>query len=364
MKTPKRILVAHADAHTRRMLTMLLVESGLIVQAVEPETDAVTLLRGGPFDLALIGHLEPSDDLFALSIPLRELQPDLPIVMLLPQLELPLVVQGIRHGLTDVLPLRNDPKPVVRRILSLVGVDVDVEPTAAELAEVEATLSQLDPRLEIPPVDAEIAAQRERLWRGLRELHLEREVIAAAQMGMDEKARMLSADREQLRQDREKFAGEIAELKAEGEAIDCEWRDLENHRAALEIDRKNLARFEADLREREARFREQPASPPPPRATGSPREHEAAWDELRRARAAFAAERAVFRDDRMALADLDQQIHRRETQLKDLGEQVQDLDRKRRGLPLPPPKAFAKPAMAGPVPRKPGLFKSFLGGRT
>jgi DNA-binding response OmpR family regulator len=361
MKTPKRILVAHADAHTRRVLTMLLVESGLSVQAVEPEAAAVTNLQSEPFDLALIGHLTPSDDLFALTVPLRKLQPELPIVMLVPELELPVVVQGIRHGLTDVLPLRTDPKPVLRRIMTLVGYESYGEPTPAELAEVEATLAQLDPAVAAEPLDMETAGHRERLWKALRELHLEREIIAAAQAGMDEKARLLGADRRRLREERVIFAAELAELKSEGEDLDRLWAELDDQRKSLEQDRESLAQCERELRSREQAVNEAQTTPPiPPRVPGTQRELEAEWDELERAKSMFAAERAIFRDERMLLADMDRQIHEKEERVKALGDQIKDLDRQRRGLPPPPPKGFPKPKIT--AVRKPGLFRSLLGG--
>lgn len=367
MKNPKRILVAHADAHTRRILTMLLVESGLSVQAVEPETEAVNTLKGEVFDLALIGHVTPSDDLFALCAPLRELHPDLPIVMLLPELELPTVVQGIRHGLTDVLPLRTDPKPVLRRIMTLVGIENYGEPTAAELAEVEATLAQLDPSIAAESIDAETAEHRERLWKGLRELHLEREIIAAAQAGMDEKARLLGEDRRKLRAEKAAFAAEVEALKVDAGELDRAWSEFEQERKAFEIERRSLDQCEQDLRRREEQIKDQAMTVPPMpimRASGTQRELEAQWDRLERAKSSFEAERAMFRDERMLLADLDRQIRRREEQLRDLGEQVKDLDRKRRGLPPPPPKAFANSGLSKPLARKPGLFKSLLGGGT
>ena len=367
MKNPKRILVAHADAHTRRILTMLLVESGLSVQAVEPETEAVNNLNGESFDLALIGHVAPSDDLFALSVPLREMQPDLPIVMLLPELELPVVVQGIRHGLTDVLPLRTDPKPVLRRIMTLVGIENYGEPTAAELAEVEATLAQLDPSIATEAVDVETAEHRERLWKGLRELHLEREIIAAAQAGMDEKARLLGEDRRQLLDEKAAVALEVEELKAEGRELDGEWVELERQRKSLQSDRNNLEQFEQDLRRREAAVSDQKMTVPPMpilRSSGTEQELKTEWDRLERAKSSFAAERAMFRDERMLLSELDDKIRKKEELLRNLGEQVKDLDRKRRGLPPPPPKAFAKAGLPkGPV-RKVGLFKSLLGDST
>lgn len=365
MKNPKRILVAHTDAHTRRMLTMLLVESGLTVQAVEPEVAAVTSVSGEPFDLALLGQLTLDDELFQLAPPLRAAQPDLPIVMLLPELQLPLVVQGIRHGLTDVLPLRTDPKPVIRRIMTLVGLAPDIEPSAAELAEVEATLAQLDPELEIPVIDQEVVEQRDRLWKGLRELHLERELIAAAQAGMDEKARLLSEERRGLRRDRENLLAEVADFQAEGAELDEAWREVAQQQKAIRQERENLAEIERDLRQREiaTAAHARPPFPVPSRETGSAGKLEREWDSLERAKAALEAERALFRDERMLISDLDRKIKERELQLQDLGEQVRDLDRKRRGLPPPPPKAFVKTRPAVAPTAKLSLFRKLMGSR-
>lgn len=364
MKTPKRILVTHPDDHTRRLLTMLLVESGLTVHAVDPSLAAIKALDAERFDLALIGQANLDDQHFNLIEPLRRIQPDLPVVMLLPELQLPLVVQGIRHGFTDVLPLRTDPKPVLRRIMSLVGLQPEIEPSATELAEVEATLAQLDPSITATAVDQEFANQRDQLWRGLRELQLEREIILAAQAGMGEKARLLGEDREKLRREKQAFASEVAELRAEGVEMDRAWRDLEKQRDALRAERETFRETEQDLRRKEAHM----ATIPPmalKRTTGSLDELEEAWDALDRARAAMEAERSLFRDERMTIADLERTIKQREEQLRDLNEQVRDLDRKRRGLPHPPPKAFIKPAMAnGARGRKLNLFKSLLGGRT
>ncbi len=342
------------------MLTMLLAEAGLGVHAIEPAPHVVERLRGEPFALALIGHVEVTDDIFSICPVLRDAQPDLPIVMLLPELNLPQIVQGIRHGLTDVLPLRTDPKPLLRRIQNLLGMEVEGEPTAAELAEVEATLAQLDPESAVPAADPETLAQRERLWRGLRELHVERELIQAAQAGIDEKARILRVEREDLRRERKTFAAELAEVKSEEDDLDREWQRLREEQDLLQNEKKGLAQVEADLRRREQTLTE---SVPPMsfKHAGSSRELEYEWDRLDRAKAAFQAEQALFRDERMVLTDLDRQIRQKEARMRDLTEQIDDLDRRRRGLPLPPPKAFAKPAMVTGVGRKPGIFKSLLG---
>jgi len=313
-----------------------------------------------------LGQLTLDDELFSLALPLREAQPDLPVVMLLPELQLPLVVQGIRHGLTDVLPLRTDPKPVIRRILTLLGLTPDAEPTEAELAEVEGTLNQLDPTLVVPEVDQETADQRDLLWKGLRELQLEREVIAAAQAGMDEKARLLREERAEFRREREELAHEVAEFRAEGAELDVAWQEIDQQQKALHLERHNLTKLEQDLRQREtetAAFARPPFAIAAP-VRGSESDLTSAWEELERAKASLEGERALFRDERMSLTDLDRKIKLREQQLRDLAEQVKDLDRKRRGLPPPPPKAFAKSRQTRAQLAKPSFFRKLIGSRT
>jgi hypothetical protein len=65
----------------------------------------------------------------------------------------------------------------------------------------------------------------------------------------------------------------------------------------------------------------------------------------------------------MSLTGLDQKIKQREEQLRDLAEQVKDLDRKRRGLPPPPPKAFTKSRQNRASTAKPSLFRKLIGSR-
>ncbi|MCC5023589.1 MAG: response regulator [Candidatus Synoicihabitans palmerolidicus] len=110
MNPAKRILIVHADAPVRRVLVMLLAEAGLAVRAEVPRDQVVEAVSGQRFDLALIGHCSDMKDTdgFVMASRLRQKRKDLPVVMLCPELELALVVLGIREGLTDVLPWQGD----------------------------------------------------------------------------------------------------------------------------------------------------------------------------------------------------------------------------------------------------------------
>lgn len=358
-----RILLAHTDAKIRDLLSEMLAAAGLQVHSAEPTPEALRALAGEHFSLAVIGVSGPTTAALDLFPILREGHATLPMVLLVSELDFSVVQRGIRVGLAEVLPLRDDPQPVVRRLLRLAGVETDHEPTRAELAGAEAALAQLEPDKAETTLDPETRAQRESLWQGLRDLHLEHELLAAAQAGLDERARLLREDRERLQADRRTLVDETAAMQAEGEELEREWAKLAAQQRAQVREHENLNRLESDLRSREQTIAETIPPIPVVKELGGARELEAEWDQLERARAAFDAERAIFRDERMALVDLDRQIREREARVRELGEQIADLDRRRRGLPPPPPAAFAKTETAAASGSKPGFLKGLLGGR-
>ncbi|WP_221032022.1 hypothetical protein [Actomonas aquatica] len=353
--TTPHILIMHADAHLRRVLAVLLVEAGMKVKAVEAAESAVEEAVAESFDLILIGYQGVGEQAFAWAGRLRdELGDEPPIVMLLPELQLPLVVQGIREGLTDVWPLNEEVQPVVRRVLALVAperVEGVATTPAVELSEVERTLREMEPVLRSLHTDAEAVEMRERFKRALLELEGERDLVEAAQAAMDERARMLADERQALDQRRRKMADEAkrlerarAELRAECDLWQQTLQDLQTREG-------NLRDYEARLRQRESLLPGKPSIksvdtgytqlPFPPATAGQ------GWEDLAKARAVFEAEKNVFRDERMALGDLDQQIRKREERLRELERQLQEKDRVRRGLPPPPPDVFEPKKTSG-----------------
>ncbi|GAB5558448.1 MAG: hypothetical protein SynsKO_00950 [Synoicihabitans sp.] len=372
MNTPKRILLAHSDAHSRHLLAMLLEERGAQVTEVEASSSIESLWSESTYDLGLIDFgAQAAGASDALARMLKS-QPDTTVIGLVTQLEPTSIAAGVRAGLKEVLPLRTDLKPLVNRLLTWLGEQTIAEPSAEELAEVEETLAQLESADFKPTVDPELMSQRERLWRGLRELHLEREIGAAVKHALEIHAHQLASDRAKLDLDQQNMDRELETMRAEANELDRNWRALEQQQQALNFEKQNLSKMEQDLRSQEEFVKTiapfpipacGPAEPSPRHVVGTPSELERGWADLERAKMALQAERSMFRDERMVLVDLDQQIRRKETRLKDLAEQIQDLDRKRKGLPLPPPKAFAKTTRKVAAPRKTGLFRNLLGGR-
>lgn len=354
----------HADAHHRRVLAMLLVEAGLKVRAVEPTENAIEVAVAEPFDLILVGYEGMGEAAFSLAGEIRDrLGDEPPVVMLLPELQLPLVVQGIREGLSDVWPLNEDPQPVVRRVLALVlpeRMDPLANVPSVEMSEVERTLQEMEPMLRALQADEEAVEMRERFKRALLELQGERDMMQAAQAAMDERARMLADERAALHLQRQTLAADRVridrareELREERAIWEETLRDLQNREA-------NLRDYEARLRERESGIEARLAGTRLPFARQPDLERE--WDALEKSREVFEAEKAMFRDERMVLCDLDNQIRKREERLRELETKLAEKDRVRRGLPPPAAEAFdsakrsASAAPFQPTARIRGIF--------
>lgn len=340
------ILIVHADAHQRRVLAMLLVEAGLKVRAVEPAPDTAEVAETEVFDLILVGYQGMGEAAFELAGDIRErIGDEPPVIMLLPELELTLVVHGIRQGLSDVWPLNEDAKPVVRRVLALVMPERvrGVTSTAPiEMNEVEQTLQEIEPILSSLHADEEAVAMRERFRAALQELQGERDLVKAAQAAIDERARMLADERAALNLQRQALADDRNRVERAREELREErilWEDTLNDLQARET---NLREYEGRLRERETELDtayERTSSRRVSRSARGVMRSEADWDQaweaLNRAREVFEAEKAVFRDERMVLNDLDHQIKVREERLREIERQMADKDRVRRGLPPP-----------------------------
>jgi DNA-binding response OmpR family regulator len=392
MKPSRRILLAHADARVRRRLILVLIEAGYEVRANDSVEAAVELAGAEWFDLMLIDHTLPGGEGFKLLQRLRISQPNVAVIMLLPKLEVPLVIEGIRLGVTDVLTVGEDPCPVLRRVNALLRPQEEgLGLTAEELAEAEAALvhvggdaGQLRPEDGPPELAAQLAeAQRARAEAEARlnRVVQEREILAAelqalleqnidAARAQAEQAQSL-ADRTGValpatgpaRSNREQPAASNdgaaeSQLSLERTHLEAVRNDLreEEHRIRQEALRvrqeavqltqerrrwheevEQLQEREANLRAYEQRLRDlqaQVEAARVQRADSTPVTYEgqlqfeaqmrAEWQRIQRAHELLESERAVFRDERMALRDLEATIKQREDRLRAVERALQD----------------------------------------
>ncbi len=305
MNLVKKILVVHGDAKMKRKLVLMLADAGYDIRAYTEGDPALETARNEWFDLALIDARMPGATEFEFVEALKKIQPTVPVVLVVQQLELPLIVKGIRMGLSDVLPAGSDLRPLLRRVNSILrpnqqpaGDDQILSPT--ELAEAESVLQVLanpdigqsqDPfytpdfrqellrgakeramleqkaeRLEHEKaaIEAELKtllsqnADALRVQSDFEELRSQRETAATAQALIDQKARALAEARSELarertalEEERRKLAETTQSLAPFAKSAD----EIARERTELEAMRAKLAAAEARLHDEETRIR-------------------------------------------------------------------------------------------------------------
>jgi DNA-binding response OmpR family regulator len=300
MNFVKKILLVHGDATSRRTLTLLLAGAGYDVRPCGQPAVALEAARSEWFDLSLVADPLPELSSFDFIEELKKLQPSVAVLLLVNQLELPSVIKGIRLAVTDVLAPGGDWKLVIQRINALLRpgeTTAPVELNPEELAEVEAILSRMEqgsnPPLPLAPDAAvptgdlreelvwltrerddfkktaeRLAEEKTALEVGLKaqlarhddavrqeeeltELRSEREVVAAAQAAVDEKARSIAAARQELARERAELAAERAQSLPADEAQRLESAD------ALAREREVLEDLRLDVHAEDVRLREE-----------------------------------------------------------------------------------------------------------
>ena len=296
MNFVKKILLVHGDPKTRRTLTLLMAGAGYDVRSCGRADTALEAARSEWFDLTLVNDPLTETSSFDFVAALRKIQPSVPVLLMVNQLELPSVIKGIRLAVTDVLAPDGDWSSVLQRVNALLRPGEAPAPsdlTPEEMAEVEAILAKVDQgaaaavegapaqadalrdelqrlacerddfkktaeRLaqEKTALEAEVKAQLARhadvakLETELTELRSEREVVAAAQAAVDDKARALAAAREELSRERASLASERAEGLSDGEAARLKsMEELARERGLLEDLRLDLRAEDVRLRE-------------------------------------------------------------------------------------------------------------------
>ncbi|HXA14714.1 MAG TPA: response regulator [Opitutaceae bacterium] len=433
MNLVKKLLIAHGDQKIRRRLVLLLADAGYDLRAFGTADAALEAARNEWFDLALMDYEISGTRDFASIEALKKIQPTVPVILFVQKLELPVIVKGIRVGVTDVLS-RDNLVSIVRRAAALLNPDV-AEPaehdivTADELAEVEAVLDRItgrnaeqnadscdqsvgdlpaellrgakeramletkNARLEVEKIalEAELRtllsqiADASHLEADFAELGSQREIAAAAQNAIDEKARKLAEIRAEIARERtalekEKERGHAAAAAAAPDQADHAvttpdqsslavakeraelevWRDrlqleddqlraeaarLQHESTKVAQDRRRwhddldvLREQETNLHDYEARLRQVQAQLEADRVlwfsarhtpTRSPFVDEPAlkeaWQKLQRASELLEAERMNFRDEKLAFAEYEVTVKRREEKARETAAKNEEL---------------------------------------
>lgn len=408
MKICKKILIAHPDAVMGRRLVMLFAAAGFDVRPFDAPDAALEGARAEWFDLALVDGRFAGKENGDLTAGLRGIQPTLQMLLMVKKLELGEVVQGIRQGVAEVVAVSDDPMPVLRQAMAFFRLEDSEEVMPAldadDLCQLEASLGKHtdsargmggSPDLEATllqvigenryllarsarlqeekaAVETELrtlvvqGADTQRLQGDLESIRQERELAAATQLAIDEKARALSelranvaSERSALECERQRIANEAPVRSATEEELGqvraelADWRrrlEREDDRLSSDAmrvrqeslqlvrekrrwheDLEMIRAQEDNLRTYEGRLREMQAVLETERVkwTGGPmgavrvqddsneRAMREAWAKIQRTGEILEAERKNFLDDRLNLREQEQVIKQREEQVRD-----------------------------------------------
>ena len=460
MNLVKKILIGHSDPKVRRRLVLLLADAGFDVRAFATADAAAENARGEWFDLAVVANDLSGATGFSFVDRLRQLQPTVPVLLVVSQLELPLVVEGIRQGVADIVALSDDPRPLLQRIEGVFNpgaTPVMTEcVTPEDLAQVESMLEKLrsggghsahpygmhinEPHADLLQVSKEkaiLGARFERLQREkaaleaelktllaqgadatrlhaeLTELRTQRELAAATQAAIDEKARALAetraaiasersaleaerrqlaaaapdsaqseeiektraeltAWRERLGEEEDRLAAEGTRFREEVTQFTHQHRQLQEDLELLRTQEENLRAYEERLRQIQAqleadRVRWSGTAGRPP-VTMSPFTDDAAvreaWAKLQRATELFEAEQANVCDERNALREHTKAVKQREEAVRDREIQIALYEKQLRAqlnemqAPSAPPPSTMQNLTRAPYAMARALFSS------
>ncbi len=103
MTRPIRLLIVDDEARLVETLSKRLTARGLYVEGVHSGADALALLQGKPFDVALLDVRMPGMDGLTTLREIKKLQPLLQVIMLSGNASINAAVEGMRLGASEYL---------------------------------------------------------------------------------------------------------------------------------------------------------------------------------------------------------------------------------------------------------------------
>jgi DNA-binding response OmpR family regulator len=121
MATDSSILIIDDEPNLRRSLGMILQRAGYTITTASNAAEAVDLLRAGAYDLAFLDIKLPDQNGIQLLPQLRELYPDMPVLILTAHATLDTAISAVKLGARDYLLKPIDPENIISRVISIIN---------------------------------------------------------------------------------------------------------------------------------------------------------------------------------------------------------------------------------------------------
>src|SRR5512136_1567105 len=119
MGTNHSILIIDDEPNLRRSLGLILQRAGYIITSASNAAEAIHLLQAGAYDLTFLDIKLPDQNGIQLLPQIRDLYPEMPVVILTAHATLDTAIGAVRLGARDYLLKPVDPENILNRVKSI-----------------------------------------------------------------------------------------------------------------------------------------------------------------------------------------------------------------------------------------------------
>ena len=119
MGTNHSILIIDDEPNLRRSLGLILQRAGYVVTTASNAAEAIHLLKAGAYDLTFLDIKLPDQNGIELLPQIRELYPEMPILILTAHATLDTAIGSVRSGARDYLLKPIDPESILSRVADI-----------------------------------------------------------------------------------------------------------------------------------------------------------------------------------------------------------------------------------------------------
>ncbi|OGN93905.1 MAG: hypothetical protein A2Z71_06180 [Chloroflexi bacterium RBG_13_50_21] len=121
MVSSHSILIIDDEPNLRRSLGLILQREGYSITTASNASEAIQLLQAGAYDLSFLDIKLPDQDGIQLLPQIKELYPDMPVLILTAHATLNTAIEAVRLGARDYLIKPIDPDDILNRVESILS---------------------------------------------------------------------------------------------------------------------------------------------------------------------------------------------------------------------------------------------------
>jgi DNA-binding response OmpR family regulator len=137
------ILIVDDEENLRKTLSRILSKAGYSVTTASSGEEGLSLLQAGAFDMAFIDLLMPGIGGVELLGEIREIYPDMPVLILTAHATLETAIEAVRKGARDYLMKPADPQLILDRVKDILSEQRQPQRQREILTQIQNLVSEL-----------------------------------------------------------------------------------------------------------------------------------------------------------------------------------------------------------------------------